>query len=148
MRVLTLNVKGLRDSVKRTTLFHWIAALTPSPHIVALQETHSTSQEELEGWLAHTEYTGAGSHLSSRAGGVILLCRPSVTILSIVCNIAGRFLSCQVRHETKDLVVSCVYAPSHNPERNDFFEAVLALIDPTTDNLIMGDFNSVLAPAF
>jgi exonuclease III len=147
MRILTLNVKGLRDPVKRTTLFHWLAALTPSPHIIALQETHCTSKEELEGWLTRTGYTGAGSYLTSRAGGVVILCRPSVTLLSVVCTIAGRFLSLKVRHETKDLVVSCVYAPSHNPERNDFFEAILALLDPTADNLMMGDFNSVLAPA-
>ena len=45
---ITLNVQGLRHIRHRQTLFSWLGCVKPD--IVALQETHCTSDKEFKDW--------------------------------------------------------------------------------------------------
>ena len=49
LRLLCLNVNGLRTCAKRRELFH---ALREGPwHVVVLQEAHAASADEALGWM-------------------------------------------------------------------------------------------------
>ena len=48
--ILTLNIQGLRNQHNRQTLIQWLNCF--SPDIVALQETHSTSEKEFSDWFS------------------------------------------------------------------------------------------------
>ena len=66
MKMSTLNIKGLRYSLKRSTYFIW--PLNSAFDIICLQETHCTSQAELDSWVQNSPYTAHGSFSSRSAG--------------------------------------------------------------------------------
>lgn len=115
------------------------------PDIACIQETHCKDSSELQNWLSGSIFSGYGDYGSQRSAGVAILFRFS---LNITCtrqssNGDGRFLSLRFSNGT---TVSTLYAPNHNPEKARFFSSITNILDPTEDNIITGDFNSVMPP--
>ena len=50
LSVLSLNVDGLRDLLKRAALLQWLHAV-PSVDVVCLQEVHCVSESECQLWF-------------------------------------------------------------------------------------------------
>ena len=141
MKIITLNIEGLRDSSKRAAFMVWLLCL--SPDIVCLQETHCLSQLELESWFDNSPYHAFGSFFSTRSAGVAILIKRSLscTINKSQSFCDGRILKLDLCIDNKPLFVTTVYAPNRNPERNKFLGKLKDLIDPCVDNLVLGDFN-------
>ncbi len=132
LRLLSLNVNGLRDAAKRRTLFNLLHR--DRWDVVLLQETHHVSQAEGKEWIGE----GAGglranwrgpsiwSHGTDRSRGVAVLVSPSA---------AQRVPDLELQHSSphgRSLGVSftlwgtpftaiSVYAPSTAASRPAFF---------------------------
>ena len=108
LKIITLNVRGLRDMTKRDALLSWFAS--EDVDIVALQETHCVSKSELENWLSTSSYSGYGSFLSSRAAGTAILVKKNFpfSVGSAVEDQDGRFVMISFQHNTHSFSVACV----------------------------------------
>ena len=82
-----------------------------------------------------------GSQKSCRC---VILFRPCLTLVSFSSDEAGRFALCEFRFEDKLFCVVSLYAPNHNPARDQFLDQVSSWVDPVVPTVICGDFNTVL----
>ena len=141
--IATLNIKGLRDSLKRSAFFVWLT--NSAFDIVCLQETHCTSQAELDSWVQTSPYIAHGSFFSSRSAGVAILIKRSLScvVQAVKSHPNGRLLSIDLQLGDKSFSVTSVYAFNHNPDRDDFLLHLQHFLDPSKDNLVLGDFNTV-----
>ena len=62
------------------------------------------------------------------------------TFLWLCC---GRYLHCEFVFCGKSFRVCCIYAPNHNPARDQFFDDLQAKVDPSVPTILCGDFNAV-----
>ena len=72
-----------------------------------------------------------------------MLYRPRLSLVRSWTDDVGRFVQCEFAFQTKLFRVACVYAPTWNPARDDFFTDVEACVDPSVPTLLCGDFNAV-----
>ena len=77
-----------------------------------------------------------------------LYCLISEVFISFVSCLSwsepdGRFLMCAFRFRNQVFRVCCVYAPTSNPQRNQFLDDVSVSIDPSVPTVLDGDFNTV-----
>jgi len=100
LRLLSINPNGMRGSTKRHELFH---ALSEGPwDIMLVQEAHTTSVAEVEGWLREGAGQGlpfrgvcfVNPHTSTSAGTITL--RLSVTPLRLSHPQAGACSLCRL----------------------------------------------------
>jgi exonuclease III len=153
---LVVNVNGLSAPAKRRTLFKRLMQLHAD--VVVLCETHSTSDEQVQGWVQ--EGAGPGKpwqghafweHGADRSRGVaVLLASRAVKGDPVVSyqGAQGRILSVAFTGggDTRWEVMG-VYAPVEVPSRTAFFQgpftAACAAKDPAAMLLVAGDFNCV-----
>lgn len=167
LRLLTLNVRGLKEARKRSSLF--LRLMTGGHDIVVLQEVHAAGMEEAQAWLA----AGAGpgrpwrgeSFWSPGQGasrGVAILFRDNFAGTNLQEEFSdgptagptsrGRVLRVGWRdqHTDQPWSVIAIYAPNTEAEQRTFFaedgpvcQALAA--GPTDANVILaGDFNNTL----
>ena len=84
MRVITINVNGLRDHLKRTAFLFWLSTLSPSPDIVGVQETHCISQEELNSWFDNSPYKALGDFKTQFSWGTLIQCLHQLLIVDLL----------------------------------------------------------------
>ena len=162
LRLLTLNVNGLRDSSKRRALF--LALLHGPWDVILLQETHHSSPEEAVAWAQ--EGAGPGmpwvghhswAHGTSRSSGVAVLCRPHIVgpVTTDYACPSGTLLRIGFEHRAARYAVVCVYAPSVPQARPAFYSASLPAALPSPSDLeasgahllVAGDFNCIESAA-
>lgn len=129
LRLLTLNVNGLRDPKKRSQLFHGLKK--ENYDIICLQETHHSCETEAKQWLQ--EGSGPGSawlgpshwcHFTTASSGVAILftaTAPFTDMRRVGNDPSGRTLRVDFTLHGTDFTVGCVYAPSIAAERPQFF---------------------------
>ena len=155
LRLLTLNVNGLRGERKRHTLF--LRLLRGPWDVVLLQETHHHDEDEARRWTSE----GAGPSLAwqgpafwseGEAGrsGVAVLIRPACAAMDVRRHpvaAAGRMLRVDFTFQGTPMAVASVYAPCAAAERRQFFAgpaaACLHGIEESRRPLLGGDFNCI-----
>ena len=152
LRVLTLNVNGLRDAKKRRTLFEGLRR--GSWHVVLLQETHHEGDVEGKAWTAQGrgpglpwDGTGFWREGSSQSCGVaVLIARnaPITEVELVECSSAGRLLRVDCEYCGEQLSFISVYAPVEQSRRAAFFlDELRPLLPQDRKCVIGGDFNCV-----
>ena len=151
VNIVTLNVRGLRQVVKRRTIFRFLHQEYPH-HVVVLQETHSSPQDTAfwqAEWgapivLAHGPSTG-------EAGIAVLMPRAlaGICTLSVIFDSGnGRLLATKLDYDQAKLALFAVYAPTQSyPQEQLAFLKLLQgrlrelLPDDGSHILLAGDFN-------
>lgn len=151
VKIETFNARGLRDSLKRRTLFRHLHHNYPT-HVVILQETHSAERDEAY-WQAEWGAPVLFSHgpNTSTCGVAVLLPRA----MNGVCDVAvryrddmGRLLVLKLTFDRFELVICAVYAPTqgHIQQQIDFLNKLKENLDLFSENdsaclIVCGDFN-------
>lgn len=153
LRLLSLNVNGLRASDKRRTLFSLLHRDTWD--VVLLQETHHASREEGEEWAQEgphglrPNWTGPTfwSHGSTTSCGVAILIRPQALVSDITArhvSTDGRTLMVDFTFTGTAFTAVSVYAPCVGAARAPYFTASLLPHLPEDRQLLVGgDFNCI-----
>ncbi len=151
LHCVTLNVRGLRDKVKRKCIVEW--AKQQKADVLMLQETHVTDDivnEFDKDWSGLTYH----SFGSSRARGVSILFRKGlkVTVTDVKRDSEGRKLAVSADFDGHSYVFTCVYAPTHDKckEQCTFFHRLREWLakncSPAQLLVIGGDFNIPFDP--
>ena len=140
IKVLSCNVRGLADSIKRRQLFNYIHRVKAD--IVLMQETHCTKNKE-KIFKAQLGYKMIFDNGESNARGVCIAFAPHMQIEKLVVTKSnqGRYIILNFVYETKEFVIACIYAP--NEDKPEFFTKVfeeLAVADAEY-KIIGGDLN-------
>jgi exonuclease III len=142
--LLTLNINGLNDHIKRTALIDWLKCMKAD--IVYLQETHASSHSSIQGWFRNSGFYVASSFVSNKRCGTAILVWNIFSITQVKRDDDGRFLQVKVDIGGEKLRFVSLYAPNRNPARNAFFASVPDFVDLACPTFVCGDFNSVLDP--
>ena len=154
LRLLSLNVNGLRSADKRRTLFSLLHR--DRWDVVLLQETHHTDDAEAQAWTQEgphalrPNWSGPSSfwcHGSPTSRGVAILLRPAADIADITLRHQaedGRAPSIDFSFAGGAFTAVSVYAPCVAAQRAAYFTHTLLPSLPTDRQLLVGgDFNCV-----
>lgn len=157
LRVLSVNPNGLRNVADRCSLFRTF--LQGRYHVLAVQELHAASCEEVESWMRDGAGPGmpmrgqwfANPH-SSRSCGVLTFVAegaPVVALRSPPPPDGGRLLDTVLSYAGMELSLVNCYAPCEAATRPAFFRDTLGAAIPAAavrPCLVVGDFNCVGTP--
>ena len=143
-QILTLNLQGLRASMKRETFIQWLNCFRPD--IVCVQETHATSILEFTNWFHNSPYQCLSSPGTNRSCGVGILIHRSFRIEQNWRDTDGHYICGELSKQNLSFRVHCLYGPNTCSEGTNFFGSLSAYIDPLIMNFFCGDFNTVLNP--
>jgi hypothetical protein len=135
--LLTLNINGLNDHIKRTALIDWLKCMKAD--IVCLQETHASSHSSIKGWFRNSGFYVASSSISNKRCGTAILVRDIFSITQVKRDDDGRFLQVEVDIGGQKLRFVSLYAPNRNPARNAFFASVPDFVDLACPTFVCGD---------
>ena len=143
LKIASLNVRGLRDNLKRRELFNWLRSKKYS--IYMLQECHCTENTNPV-WSAEWGYQAIFSTFSSNKAGVCILFNNTfnLQIQKLFVDPSGRFIICDIQANSKSLTLANIYAPNEDSPTFflDFFDH---LSDFNCDDIVVGgDYNLVL----
>ena len=118
--LMSLNVKGMRNIKKRTSLLSWITK--KNFDIVFLQETHScnlTEQDWRNEWKGGRAYM---SHGSSNSRGVMILFKHNLDfeVHKVISDEEGRYLIIECEIMDEPFVLVNVYAPNTEDKQVKF----------------------------
>ena len=149
LKIVTLNVRGLRNKKKRLSLFR----LLKEGHydIIALQETHLT---ETDIHIIENEW-GKNFHFSAgtnRSKGLITLFSNNIPINETSCLLAeNRVLISSLKHKPEPLTIANIYGPNSDKDKAIFLNSIQPIMDQVCNNntqgdniVLLGDFNVVL----
>ena len=141
--IMTLNVNGMRDPLKRRHIFQYCNSLNAD--LFLLQECHITSQQDKDQWA--NEWKG---HLYASFGtpfscGTVILVSPRLKYkdLKTTCDLDGRLFCLTLSLSSGQLQVCNVYAPNQPHKRKDFFNKLSTYITGSNNCILAGDFNCV-----
>ena len=149
MRVASVNVRGLKNNLKRQTIFHKLKSTRFD--VIFLQETHTTLQEES---LYTSEWSGLSfwnSYSSNESGTAVLFgetFKPQVN--SVHKGAQGQSVIIEIEgEENLHFTLANIYAPSAGTRQKElktfFANLETTLGDLNCENIILGgDFNCVL----
>ena len=141
VRIITQNVKGLKNKLKRCSVF---AHLRKKADIICIQETHSESHLEKEWQLDFGGYI-YWSHGCNDARGVAILVKKNldIEILGSVKDNEGRVIGINYQEKGEKFSLLNIYAP--NEDEPKFFVQTLKMIESFEGKrIILGDFNTTL----
>ena len=147
LHFISLNVRGLRDRLKRKKIFLWIRQ--QKCDVAFLQETYWT--KEIESFV-HSDWNGQSffNHGTNHSKGVAILIRNGLDLepVDIISKNDGRLIALRfIINEIQFLCVN-IYAPARNTEKDRFYRNFvnwLNRLKQTEDMLITGgDWNCVL----
>ena len=154
LSLLSVNVKGIREKVKRRSIFEWCKC--QKADIVFLQESHITKEVRKDFDLDWGE-KGFHSYGTNKSRGVsIYFGDPKVQISQVIGENEGDgrklLINCQIGKTFLTLVN--VYAPNNATERNTFLINLAKWIDENKQSesettlerevIVGGDCNSVV----
>uniref|UniRef100_A0A8C0TA48 RNA-directed DNA polymerase n=1 Tax=Canis lupus familiaris TaxID=9615 RepID=A0A8C0TA48_CANLF len=144
LSIVTLNVNGLNDPIKRRRVSDWIKKQDPS--ICCLQETHFRQKDtyslKIKGW--RTIYHSNGPQ--KKAGVAILISdKLKFTPKTVVRDEEGHYIILKGSIQQEDLTILNIYAP--NVGAGKYINQLLTKVKKYLDNntLILGDFNLALS---
>ena len=122
-KLLSLNVRGLRDFKKRKTIINWI--MKQKADIIFLQETYSTP-DIVTDWKYQWKGNMYFSHGSNKSKGVLILIKKDIEfkLKNIKIDTNGRFIVAQCEIQNSPFVLANVYAPSTTEEQVGFFHSI------------------------
>ena len=140
VNIISLNVRGLRDSQKRRTIFDYYRKKC---NILCIQETHS-DEDSCQMWTNEWGGRGYYNHGEKNARGVAILIKKGMQAKCDVINKdnCGRYLVCDIVVNDVHMRLINVYAP--NKDSPAFFEDVFRVACSHDKIVIIGDFNTVL----
>lgn len=145
LSVISLNVNGIRDQMKRHNFFHFLR--NTRADIILLQETHSTLQDERV-WSNEWGNRIVFCHGTNFSKGVAILFNRlnSAEKLQVTIDLNGRFVIMELRIENIEFLLINVYGP--NEDDSSFYIRLFELIENKQNNAIImgGDFNTSLDP--
>ena len=144
LNLISMNINGLNDHLKRTALVDWLKCLKAD--IVCLQETHASSHAVIKKWFANSGYRIVSSCYTNKSCGTAILVKDCFHVTKIIKDDVGRFVQAIINFGEDQLSFASIYAPNKNPERNKFLLSLADLIDLSRPVFLAGDFNSVLDP--
>ena len=154
VNVISFNVRGLRNMVKRRTVFRFMHHYYPT-HIVVLQETHSAPRDNAY-WQAEWGAPIILSHgpSTSECGVAVLLPRALLSICDVKTlfnDDSGRLIILEFKYRLCKLLLCAVYAPtqSHGQQQVNFLckvkDELDSLMDGEPNLLLCGDLNMHLS---
>lgn len=151
IKLISLNVNGIRDNKKRATVFYWLKQ--QKADICLLQETHCESQKDKLSWSKEwggQTFWSVGTNFS-RGVAILLKEKLDITIVNTEIDTNGRYLAITIEIDELRSKIINIYAPNKPADRIKFFkelkENILRYqsIDTNRNELIIGgDFNCVL----
>ena len=149
VKIFSLNVNGIRDPVKRQTIFLWLKE--QNVHICLLQETHCEDLNDIREWSKEwkgVSYWAVGSKMSK---GVAILIREKldIKISNVIKDTQGRYITLNVSVDELNITIINIYAPNIAKERECFFVNLNKMIRNLKTNsdrevIIGGDFNCTM----
>ena len=123
LKLVTINVNGLRDNRKRELVFNWL--VSKKYDCICLQETHCTGVN-INRWEREWKTQGGGASAwlcgSSESKGVAILLSKHFAF-DINFNFSdktGRLLTCEINTENAVFHIFNIYAPNLCSDRNFF----------------------------
>ena len=146
-KIVSLNVRGLNNSIKCTKIFKWLHRQTA--HCYFVQETFSTEQS-INIWRSKWGGNIFYSHGSNHSKGVIILVNPRYQLEMIRSNKHKnrRSTILEIKLDNQNLVLANIYAPNDITQQIKFFQGLNQTLNGYSDNnlIIGGDFNCALTP--
>ena len=124
VKIISLNVNGIRNSKKRTAIFSWIN--DNKADIVFLQETHCNSDQDKIQWSSEWGGKCIWSTSSSSSCGVAILFKPNidVTLSNSEIDIHGRYIIVDCQVDEVYFHLTNIYAPNSPTDHESFFVMV------------------------
>ena len=139
LKLLSLNVQGLRNPVKRRAIFNYAR---DRADVICLQETHTKPEDEVP-WSLEWHGQIVFSHGETNSKGVCILFKNPTDIVCQETDLEGRYVICKIKLQDRMLTICSVYAP--NKDDPNFFVGLLdKLVEVGDDIIFLGDFNLVL----
>ena len=143
LNICTLNVKGLRDKIKRRELFLWLRDKKMS--IYFLQETHSIINDS-KCWSNEWGGKAIWSHGTSNSRGTAILFNTQLacSVVKSIIDPNGRYVIADIKVAEKVFTCINIYAP--NDDCPQFFREIHNHMNQFQCDAIIygGDFNCVL----
>ena len=146
----SLNVRGLRNKVKRRQLFQWLKKYhSGKNYFIFLQETHSTIKDE-KLWQSDWGSKIVFGHGTSKSCGVAILFPMKFNYDEITIHMSNNRKVCiELSNEEGSLALLNVYAPTQDNAKAhaDFIASLRHDMDLCSAQLVIGgDFNLYLNP--
>ena len=144
VRILSVNVNGLRNARKRQNIFHWLNK--HNIDITLIQETHCESVEIENEWKMDWKGSSFWNHGTNLSKGVAFLIREhtALTVLSHDIHEAGRLSSLKLEINDQNIQILNTYAPNNASDRKRYMNRLVQYLDESYCHIIAGDFNCVL----
>ena len=143
MKILTLNIRGLNNKLKRTSVFRKLIKYD----ICCLQEAYITLKT-VELWKSEWDGDFFYHPGTSNSGGLIILIKKSFSGVDITkIEVNERVLGISFILNHKKFMLYNVYAPATRDQRVDFLEQLPNVINPIQNGelvLFCGDFNNLV----
>ena len=144
LSIITLNVNGLNDPIKRHRVAEWIKK--HDPHICCLQETHLRTKDlyrpKVKGWKQIFQANG-----QEKKAGVALLISDKIDFQrrAIKRDPESHFIILKGRRHQKDINIVNIYAPNIGSPK--YIKKILEDFkkDIDSNTIIVRDFNSPLS---
>lgn len=146
LRVLSWNVRGLADKIKRSLVFDYIKKY--NPHICILQETHLVGSKIMS---LRRPWVGRHFHAthSGYSRGVSILIHKSLQfeLLDVKLDPGGRYILIHAIIDTVEMVLVGIYLPP--PADISLIHNLIPMLAqyPTDNVLLAGDFNIAPDPS-
>lgn len=145
VRLISWNVRGLGDPMKRYAVFNFLQAFQPA--IICLQETHleiDTLSTLKRSWIGHSFHS---TH-SGYSRGVSVLIHRNIVFQSMHVRIdhEGRYVCLRCKLFSRPFLIIALYIPP--PYNSAVLREVMTFVDgfPGVPILMLGDFNNVIHP--
>ncbi|RUA07179.1 MAG: hypothetical protein DSY43_00385 [Gammaproteobacteria bacterium] len=148
-KMLSLNVRGLRNYEKRTTIFNWCN--DQKADIYFLQETYSTKEVESQ-WRKQWRGDIFFSHGTNHSKGVTILVRDTLDfeVKNKLLDDNGRYVILDATIQNSPFLLVNIYTPNKVGEQRLFFkllkEKIQSLDNSENAILLGGDLNIILNP--
>lgn len=146
VKLLSLNVRGLRNHIKRRALFLFLK--NQKADFYCLQETFSLKEDEIP-WASEWGGKILFSHGTEHSKGTCIMQKPNslFSLKSLSADPNGRFVIGQIKLGEEELFLTSVYAPCDSQNQSLFIQNLATNVVSKTNTskaIITGDWNTTL----
>ena len=153
IKLLSLNVRGLRNFKKRRAIFSWCRK--QKADLIFLQETHSCKEREAQWkkeWGAR-EILFSHGHTNARGVAVLIKKGFDIDIRLTQTDSIGRFILLKAVIKEENYTIANIYGPNKDADAVKFYHNLSNLLRTNDfsngENITMGgDFNCPLNVSF
>ena len=149
LSIISLNVNGIRDKTKRTSIFHWLKE--KNADLCFIQESHCESEDDIKVWSSEWGGDSYWANYNSFSRGVAVLVKPKLKleIRNVIRDPNGRYIWAEIENDDKNIKILNIYAPNNGNDRDLFFKNMKTFIHKNIQNtptelVVGGDFNCTL----